>query len=126
MNIIGIKEATGSFDQINEILRDKPEHFLFISGDDPVALPTIALGGAGIISVIGNALPRRFSDMVRKCLAGDFKGAQKGHFDLVDFTRLMFTEGNPAGVKTALKHLGICGEGLRLPLVQVFFIMSGF
>lgn len=119
MNIIGIKEATGSFDQINEVLRDKPEHFLFISGDDPVALPTIAMGGAGVISVIGNAFPRQFSDVVRKSLAGDFKAAQKGHYSLINFTRLMFVEGNPAGVKTALKHLSICGDTLRLPLVQV-------
>src|SRR6202012_4347527 len=76
-NIIGIKEASGNFDQFNEIMRDKPDDFLFISGDDPVTLPMIALGAVGVISVIGNALPRKFSDMVRVCLAGDFKSAQK-------------------------------------------------
>jgi 4-hydroxy-tetrahydrodipicolinate synthase len=118
-NIIGIKEASGNFDQFNEIMRDKPEDFLFISGDDPVTLPMIALGAAGVISVIGNALPRKFSDMVRICLKGDFKAAQKTHGELINFTRLMFTEGNPAGVKTALKQLGICGDTVRLPLVQV-------
>jgi 4-hydroxy-tetrahydrodipicolinate synthase len=118
-NIIGIKEASGNFDQFNQIMRDKPEGFLFISGDDPVALPMMALGAVGVISVIGNALPRQLSDMVRLCLKGDYKAAQKPHADLIDFTRLMFTEGSPAGVKTALKHLGICGDALRLPLVQV-------
>ena len=118
-NIIGIKEASGNFDQFNQVMRDKPEEFLFISGDDPVTLPMIALGAVGVISVIGNALPRQFSDMTRLCIAGDFKAAQKIHSQLIDFTRLMFIEGSPAGVKVALKHLGICGDTLRLPLVQV-------
>ena len=118
-NIIGIKEAGGNFDQINQVLRDKPESFLIISGDDPVTLPMIALGAVGLISVTGNALPRQTADMVQHCLAGDFKAAQKGHSQLIDFTRLMFVEGSPAGVKTALKHLGICGDTVRLPLVQV-------
>jgi len=118
-NIIAIKEASGNFDQFNQIMRDKPEDFMLISGDDPVALPMIALGAVGVISVIGNALPRQLSDMIRLCLKGEFKGAQKGHYDLIDFTRLMFAEGSPAGVKTALKQLGICGDTLRLPLVQV-------
>jgi 4-hydroxy-tetrahydrodipicolinate synthase len=118
-NIIGIKEASGNFDQLNQIMRDKPKDFLLISGDDPITLPMIALGGVGIISVVGNALPRHFSDMTRLCLQGDFKAAQKGHSDLIDFTRMLFAEGNPAGVKTALKYLGVCGDGVRLPLVQV-------
>ena len=118
-NIIGIKEASGNFDQLNQIMRDKPEGFLLISGDDPITLPMVALGGVGVISVVGNALPRKFSDMVRACLAGDFKTAQQTHSALIDFTRLMFVEGSPAGVKTALKHLGICGDTLRLPLVGV-------
>jgi 4-hydroxy-tetrahydrodipicolinate synthase len=118
-NIIGIKEASGNFDQLNQIARDKPEEFLLISGDDPISLPMIALGGVGVISVTGNALPRQTSDMIRACLAGDFKLAQKGHSQLIGFTRLMFVEGSPAGVKTALKHLGICGDTVRLPLVQV-------
>jgi len=118
-NIIGIKEASGNFDQLNQIMRDKPEDFLLISGDDPISLPMIALGGVGVISVVGNALPRRVSDMIRTCLAGDYKSAQKPHSDLIEFTRLMFVEGSPAGVKTALKHLGICGDTVLLPLVQV-------
>lgn len=118
-NIIGVKEASGSFDQFNQIMRDKPEGFMLISGDDPVALPMMALGAVGVISVIGNALPRQLSDMIRTCLKSDFKGAQTAHFQLIEFTRLMFTEGSPAGVKTALKEIGICGDAVRLPLVQV-------
>jgi len=124
-NIIGIKEAGGNFDQINQIMRDKPEDFLVISGDDPVTLPMMALGGVGLISVTGNALPRKTSDMVRYCLAGDYKQAQKLHSQLIDFTRLMFVEGSPAGVKTALKQLGICGDTVRLPLVQVSAVTAG-
>jgi 4-hydroxy-tetrahydrodipicolinate synthase len=118
-NIIGVKEASGNFDQFSQIMRDKPADFLLISGDDPITLPMVALGAVGLISVIGNALPRQVSDMIRLCLNGDFKAAQKPHGQLIDLTRLMFVEGNPAGVKTALKHLGICGDALRLPLVQV-------
>ena len=118
-NIIGIKEAGGNFDQINQVLRDKPESFLVISGDDPVTLPMMALGAVGLISVTGNALPRQTSAMVQHCLLGQFKAARKIHSQLIDFTRLMFVEGSPAGVKTALKHSGICEDTVRLPLVQV-------
>jgi len=118
-NIFGVKEASGNFDQFNQILKDKPADFLFISGDDSVTLPMIAMGGAGIISVVANAIPRQFSDMIRLCLEGKFKEAQPLHYKLIDFTNLMFSEGNPAGVKAALKHAGICSDTLRLPLVSV-------
>jgi len=118
-NIIGIKEASGNFDQFNQIMRDKPEGFLLISGDDPVTLPMIALGAVGAITVIGNALPRQTSNMVRAALSGNYAAAQKAHFSLIDFTRLCFVEGSPGGVKTALKLLGVCGDTVRLPLVQV-------
>jgi 4-hydroxy-tetrahydrodipicolinate synthase len=117
-NIIATKEASGSFDQFNQIMRDKPADFLLISGDDPVTLPMIALGAAGIISVIGNALPKQFSDMVKLCLAGDYNAALPAHLSLIEFTRLAFAEGNPAGIKAALKHLGVCGDTVRLPLVK--------
>ncbi|CAH0283119.1 4-hydroxy-tetrahydrodipicolinate synthase [Pedobacter sp. Bi36] len=117
-NVIATKEASGSFDQFNQIMRDKPADFLLISGDDPVTLPMIALGAAGIISVIGNALPKQFSDMVKLCLAGDYKAALPAHLSLIEFTRLAFAEGNPAGIKAALKHLGVCGDTVRLPLVK--------
>lgn len=118
-NIIGVKEASGSFDQFSRILRDKPEDFLFISGDDPVTLPLVSMGAAGIISVVGNAFPQLLSDMVRLCLAGKFKEAQPLHFKLLEITRLCFAEGNPCGIKEVLKHLDICGNTLRLPLVNV-------
>jgi 4-hydroxy-tetrahydrodipicolinate synthase len=118
-NIIGIKEASGSFDIFSQIMRDKPADFLLISGDDAVTLPMIALGAVGLISVTGNALPRQTSDLVRACLAGDFATARKLHSQLIEFTRLMFVDGSPAGVKTALKQVDICGNTVRLPLVQV-------
>ncbi|MBC8987517.1 4-hydroxy-tetrahydrodipicolinate synthase [Pedobacter sp. N36a] len=118
-NIIGTKEASGSFDQFNQILRDKPADFMLISGDDPVAMPMIALGAVGVISVVGNALPKQLSDMIRLCLNGNFKAAAPLHLDLIEFTRLIFAEGNPGGIKAALKQLGVCDDYVRLPLVQV-------
>ncbi|WP_214225717.1 4-hydroxy-tetrahydrodipicolinate synthase [Pedobacter sp. B4-66] len=118
-NIIAIKEASGNFDQFNQIMRDKPADFMLISGDDPVAMPMISIGAVGVISVIGNALPKQLSDMIRLCLAGDFAKALPLHLSLIEFTRLMFAEGNPAGAKAALKHLDVCEDNLRLPLVQV-------
>jgi 4-hydroxy-tetrahydrodipicolinate synthase len=118
-NIIGIKEASGMFDQLNQIMRDKPEDFLLISGDDPISLQMVAMGGVGLISVAGNALPKKVSGYIRESLAGNFKEAAKTHLELIEFTRLMFAEGSPAGVKTALKELGICEDTVRLPLVQV-------
>ena len=118
-NIIATKEASGSFDQFNYIMKDKPADFLFISGDDPVTLPMIAMGAAGVISVIGNAIPKAMSDMVRLCLKGNYAAARPLNYSLIEFTRLMFTEGNPAGVKHALKELGICGDTVRLPLTSI-------
>ena len=118
-NIIGTKEASGNFDQFNQIMRDKPADFLLISVDDPVALPMISLGAVGVISVIGNALPKQLSDMIRLALKGDFAAAQPLHLSLIEFTRLMFNEGNPAGAKAALKYLDICSDHVRLPLVSV-------
>ncbi|WP_411273208.1 4-hydroxy-tetrahydrodipicolinate synthase [Daejeonella sp.] len=118
-NIIGTKEASGSFDQFNLIIRDKPEDFLFISGDDSIALPLISTGAVGVISVIGNALPGILSTMVRMCLDGKFIEAQPLHYSLIEFTNLCFTDGNPGGVKSALKLLNICNDTLRLPLVNV-------
>ena len=116
-NIIATKEASGNFDQFNQIMRDKPADFMLISGDDPVALPMISLGAKGVISVVGNALPLQFSEMIRLCLSGDFAAAQPLHLRLIEFTRLIFAEGNPAGVKAALKYFNVCGDHVRLPLV---------
>jgi len=123
-NIIGTKDASGSFDQFNQIMRDKPEDFMLISGDDPVALPMIAIGAVGVISVVGNALPQQTSDMIRLCLDGDFKAAAKIHLRLIEFTRLLFAEGNPAGAKVALKHLKVCGDQVRLPLISASSTLS--
>ncbi|RYE11579.1 MAG: 4-hydroxy-tetrahydrodipicolinate synthase [Sphingobacteriaceae bacterium] len=117
--IIAIKEASGNFDQFNQIMRDKPEDFMLISGDDPVTLPMMAMGAVGVISVIGNAVPKLFSDMVRLCLDGKWEAARIIHYQLIEFTRLMFAEGNPGGVKEAMKLNGLCGNTLRLPLVNV-------
>ncbi len=124
-NIIAVKEASGSFDQFNQIMRDKPADFMLISGDDPVTLPMIALGAVGVISVIANAVPQLFSDMVRLCLDGKWEAARIIHSKLIEFTRLMFVDGNPAGVKEALKINGLCGNTLRLPLVSVNPKISG-
>ena len=117
-NFIGIKDAAGSFDHFNQIMRDKPADFMLISGDDPVALPMMAMGAAGVISVIGNAFPKQFADMIRLCLNGEFAKASPAHLSLIEFTRLCFAEGNPVGVKAALKQMGICDDGVRLPLVK--------
>lgn len=118
-NIIAVKEASANFDQFNRIIRDKPEDFLFISGDDPITLPMIAMGAVGVISVVGNALPAIFSTMVRMCLAGNFIEAQPLHHSITEITQQFFTEGNPAGVKAALRMMGVCGDPVRLPLVNV-------
>ena len=118
-NIIAIKEASGNFDIFNEIAAHKPAGFDLISGDDPVTLPMIALGAIGIISVIGNAVPLQLSKMVRTCLKQDYTSAQPAHFSLLEFTRLCFVEGNPAGVKAGMQQLGICEDHVRLPLVKV-------
>ncbi|MGI4022282.1 MAG: 4-hydroxy-tetrahydrodipicolinate synthase [Janthinobacterium lividum] len=124
-NIIAVKEASGNFDQFNQIMRDKPVDFMLISGDDPVTLPMMALGAVGVISVIGNAVPQQFSDMVRLCLDEKWQAARIIHSELIEFTRLMFVDGNPAGVKEALKINGLCGSTLRLPLVNVTPKTSG-
>lgn len=117
--IIAIKEASGNFDQFNQIMRDKPADFMLISGDDPVTLPMMALGAVGVISVIGNAVPQPFSDMVRLCLDEKWEAARTIHLKLIEFTRLMFADGNPGGVKEALTFAGLCENTLRLPLINV-------
>lgn len=124
-NIIGIKEAAGNFEQFNAVLAGKPEDFLFISGDDAVSLPLIAMGASGVISVVANAVPAKFSNMIRLCIEGKFDEARKAHYSLLPLTNLMFKEGNPGGIKEALKHLDICGNSLRLPLVNVSGNLSG-
>ena len=118
-NIIGIKEASGILEQIMHIIKDKPRNFLVISGDDALTLPIIASGGDGVISVVANAFPRIFSDMVKLALNGDFEAARRNHYRLFDITRFLFSEGNPGGIKAALKILNITEDHMRLPLYKI-------
>jgi 4-hydroxy-tetrahydrodipicolinate synthase len=118
-NIGGIKEASGDMSQCMEILRDKPEDFLVISGDDALSLPQIACGMEGIISVAANAFPRIFSDMVRQSLQGNFKDAKTLNDQLIQGYELLFAENNPAGVKAAMAEMKLIGNHLRLPVVPV-------
>lgn len=118
-NIIAVKEASGSLEQCMEIIDNKPEGFLVISGDDAITLPFVASGGDGVISVIANAFPKGFSDMVNSALNHDIKIAQEIHYKYFEMIHYLFVEGNPAGVKAALKVLGITNDSVRLPLVNV-------
>ncbi|MCF8257500.1 MAG: 4-hydroxy-tetrahydrodipicolinate synthase [Flavobacteriales bacterium] len=119
VNIIGIKEASGSVEQCIDILKRRPSDFLVISGDDNLTLPLIACGADGVISVVGNAFPRAFSDLTRAAMANDLLVARSLQYRLFDIINMLFAEGNPGGVKCALKELGICEEHMRLPLVPV-------
>ncbi len=118
-NIIGIKEASANFDQICTVLKNRPEDFLVISGDDGLTLPLLALGADGVISVVANAYPKEFSDMVRWGLEGDFEKARKIHFKLIDLINALFADGSPSGIKAALEIRQLCSNNLRLPLVPV-------
>lgn len=118
-NIVATKDASGSFDQFSRIMRDKPDNFLLISGDDPMTLPMMALGAAGVISVVGNAFPSDVAKLTQLCAAGDFVAARAIHNRLIRITELCFIEGNPAGIKHALEQFGICGSTVKLPLVNV-------
>lgn len=118
-NIVAIKEASGDLEQVMSIIEKAPEGFLILSGDDALTLPMIALGAHGVISVVANAFPARFSAMVQSALANDFVKARKEHYPLLEVTKLLFKEGNPGGVKSALAHLNWSTDELRLPLVKV-------
>lgn len=118
-NIIAIKEASANLDQIGMILKYRPKDFMVISGDDALTLPIIALGGEGVISVVGNALPEEFSTLVNAALQGDLATARREHLRLIEVINLLFVEGNPGGIKNVLSVLGICGDTMRLPLVNV-------
>lgn len=118
-NIIAIKEASGDFAQLMQIIKNKPKGFHVISGDDALTLPLIAIGGSGVISVTANAFPKEFSDMVRYALNGEYSKALEIHYKLIDVICSFFTEGSPGGVKAALDILGIIKNSLRLPLVPV-------
>ncbi|MEO1449845.1 MAG: 4-hydroxy-tetrahydrodipicolinate synthase [Bacteroidota bacterium] len=115
-NIVATKEASGNLSDIMTIIRDAPDGFMVLSGDDLLALPLMALGAAGIISVIANGTPAPFSAMVKSALSGDFEAAREQHYALQDLMKLIFVEGNPAGVKALMAHRGIMEAHVRLPL----------
>jgi 4-hydroxy-tetrahydrodipicolinate synthase len=118
-NIIGIKEASGDLVQCMEIIKNKPEGFLVISGDDALTLPLIALGADGVISVVANIFPKDFSGLVSNALRGNMKLAREYHYKLINVIETLFIEGNPAGVKAALEIMNESEANLRLPLTQV-------
>ena len=117
-NIIGIKEASGNMDQCLAIAARKPANFLLLSGEDLLTPALVACGAEGIISVMANAFPKRFSDMTRAALVGDFAAARTELFRLLPINPLMYEESNPVGVKAALEALGVCGSAVRLPLLE--------
>lgn len=118
-HIIGIKEASGNLEQCMQIIKNKPDDFLVISGDDALVLPFLACGGDGVISVVGNAFPREFSEMIQAAFNNDYPHARQIHYRLIDIINQLFAEGNPAGIKEALKYLNISDHHCRLPLVPM-------
>lgn len=118
-NIVAIKEAAGDLVQAMQIIKDKPENFLVISGDDMIALPIVLAGGAGVISVIGQGFPKEFSEMIRLGLNRKVNEAYKLHYMLADSIDMIFEQGNPAGIKQVFDALGIADAFVRLPLVGV-------
>ena len=116
-NIVAIKEASGNLEQVDEIIKNKPRNFDVISGDDALTFPMISCGAVGVISVIGNALPREFSKMIRLQMKGEYDSARKIHHRFQDLFSLLFVDGNPAGVKCMLSEMGYIQNRLRLPLV---------
>ncbi len=118
-NIFASKEASGNFEQINQIIKYKPAEFMVISGDDPITLPMIAAGAEGLISVVANAYPKEYAEMVRLCMDGKFAEAQQLHYKYTDIIASMFTEGSPSGVKAYLSEMGFCKNTFRMPVWPV-------
>ena len=116
-NVIAVKEASGNITQMDDIIKNKPDRFNVISGDDGITFPLLTLGAVGVISVIGNAFPREFSRMVRLALAGDYENSRLIHHRFTELFSLLFVDGNPAGVKSMLNMMGFIENKLRLPLV---------
>ena len=116
-NIVAIKEASGNLEQVDEIIKNKPRDFDVISGDDSLTFPMVSCGAVGVISVIGNALPKEFSKMIRLQMRGEYDPARKIHHRFTDLFSLLFVDGNPAGVKAMLHEMGFIENVLRLPLV---------
>ena len=118
-NIVAVKEASGNLEQVMEIINNKPEDFVVLSGDDALTLPHMAIGGDGVISVVANAFPKRFSTLVHAAMENNMDLAREKHYELIEVIQQLFADGNPGGVKHVLKLLNICEDNLRLPLVPV-------
>ena len=118
-NIVAIKEASGNLEQVDEIIKNKPADFDVISGDDSLTFPMVSCGAVGVISVIGNALPKEFSRMIRLQMRGEYDPARTIHHRFTDLFSLLFVDGNPAGVKAMLSEMGFIENKLRLPLVPM-------
>nr|HQU56376.1 4-hydroxy-tetrahydrodipicolinate synthase [Chitinophagaceae bacterium] len=118
-NIFATKEASGDFAQFNYIIKNKPEGFMLISGDDPITLPMIACGAEGLVSVVANAYPAAYSEMVRLCLAGKFNEARQIHYKYIEVIASMFAEGSPSGIKAYLSEMGFCKNTFRQPVWPV-------
>ena len=116
---LAIKDAAGSIEQATKTIKDKPDHFLMLSGDDENALALVGCGSDGVISVIANAYPAEFSTMIRSALNGDYKTAQQLNHQLLDVHHYLYVEGNPVGIKAAMEILGFCKSEVRLPLAQM-------
>ena len=121
-NVVAIKEASGNITQMDDIIKNKPANFDVISGDDGITFPLITLGAVGVISVIGNALPAEFSRMVRLALKGEYAQALHIHHKFTELFKLLFVDGNPAGVKAMLHAMGVVENELRLPLVPTTLV----
>lgn len=118
-NVVAMKEASGSFEQIMDIVQGKPEGFDVLSGDDAITMPLITVGVAGVISVVANAFPKKFSSMVHNAIDGNTTEAKNDHYELFEVTKMLFEEGNPGGVKVALAEQGIMKPFMRRPLYPV-------
>lgn len=118
-NIVAVKEASGNMEQIMEIIANRPEGFGVLSGDDNLTLPLIAAGADGVISVVANAFPKLFSEMVTSARHADFEKSRKAHYDLFFITKMFFEEGNPGGVKASLAHQKLMHEKMRMPLFPI-------
>ena len=118
-NVVAVKEASGNMEQIMDIIRQRKPGFGVLSGDDNLTMPLIAAGADGVISVVANAFPERFSQMVHASMASDLTLAKAAHYDLFNVTKMFFEEGNPGGVKVALAARGLMQETMRLPLYPI-------
>ncbi len=118
-NIVAIKEASGNFNQVSRILKNKPKDFIVISGDDQLTVPMMAIGASGVISVTANAFPAEFSKMVDLCSQGKFEEASTIHYELLDIMDAFFEDGSPAGIKAAMQILNLSQNHLRLPVIRV-------